>query len=101
MKRTLILYETKPEATRDNERLIQAVFRELRETAPEGVRYMALKLEDGTFVHFSMVEETGGPHPITALAAFQAFQKGVKERCAVAPRSRAAEIVGSYRLLPE
>jgi hypothetical protein len=101
MKRTLILYETKPEATHDNERLIQAVFRELQQKAPEGVRYMALKLEDGSFVHFSMVEETGGPHPITALEAFRAFQKDIKERCAVAPRSRSAEIVGSYRMLAE
>lgn len=101
MKRTLILYETKPEATRDNERLIQAVFRELKQKAPDGVRYMALKLEDGTFVHFSMIEDTGGPHPITSLEAFQAFQKGIKERYATPARSRAAEVVGNYRMLPE
>jgi len=101
MKRTLILYETKPEATRDNERLIEAVFRELKEKAPDGVRYMALKLEDGSFVHFSMVEDSGGAHPITSLDAFQAFQKGIKERCATPPRSRGAVVVGNYRMLAE
>jgi hypothetical protein len=101
MKRTLILYETKSESTRDNERLIEAVFRELHAKAPDGVRYMALKLDDGTFVHFSIVDADAQPNPIVALKAFEAFQSGIKERCATPPRARAATVVGSYRMLAE
>jgi hypothetical protein len=101
MKRTLVLYETKPESTRDNERLIERVFKELHEKAPDGVRYVALKLEDGTFVHLATVETADGANPIVALDAFRAFQSGIKERCAVEPRARGATIVGNYRMLGE
>ena len=52
MKRTLIRYKTKPERTAENEALIKAVFAELEANAPEGLRYMSLKLADGSFVHF-------------------------------------------------
>ncbi|WP_348629585.1 hypothetical protein [Mesorhizobium sp. M7A.F.Ca.ET.027.03.2.1] len=40
MKRHLIRYKTKPERTDENERLVKAVFQELREKSPDGVRYM-------------------------------------------------------------
>ena len=38
MKRHLILYKMKPERADENERLIQAVFQELRDKSPDGVR---------------------------------------------------------------
>jgi hypothetical protein len=101
MKRTLVLYTTKPESTRDNERLVERVFKELHEKAPDDVRYMALKLEDGSFVHFSMVDAEASPNPIVALEAFKAFQSGIKERCAAAPLARGATVVGNYRMLAE
>jgi hypothetical protein len=101
MKRTTVIYQTKPESTGDNQRLIERVFQELHAKAPAGVRYMALKLEDGSFVHFSIVEETGGAHPITSLDAFKAFQSGIKERCATPPLQRGATVVGNYRMLAE
>jgi hypothetical protein len=52
MKRTLIRYKTKPERVQENEHLIGKVFQELREKSSQGIRYLALKLSDGTFVHF-------------------------------------------------
>ena len=100
MKQTLVIYQTKPENTRDNERLIERVFQELRDKAPAGVRYMSLKLEDGTFVHFAEVEGEGA-NPIVGLDAFKAFQTGIKERCAVPPHARGATVVGNYRMLAE
>ena len=54
MKRTIVRYKTKPETAQENERLIQQVFQELQAKSPEGVRYLALKLGDGTFIHFSI-----------------------------------------------
>ena len=52
MKRTLIRYRTKPELADQNAALIAAVFAELKAAKPEGVRYLSLRLDDGTFVHF-------------------------------------------------
>jgi len=99
MKRTLVRYRTKPEKAQENERLIEKVFQELREKSPEGVRYLALKLGDGTFVHFTSVED--GASPVTALAAFRLFQGGITERCIEPPQAGDATIVGNYRMLGE
>src|SRR6478672_6327844 len=52
MKRTLIRYKTKPELADRNAELIAAVFAELKTAKVEGVRYLSLRLDDGTFVHF-------------------------------------------------
>jgi hypothetical protein len=97
MKRTLVRYQTRPESVQENERLIQQVFQELQQKAPEGVRYVALKLGDGTFVHFSMTDD--GASPIPALEAFRSFQNGIKERCIEPPQAGDATIVGDYRML--
>jgi hypothetical protein len=101
MKRSVVRYKTKPESGQENERLIQKVFEELRAKSPEGVRYLALKLADGTFVHFSAFETADGLSPIPRLEAFQSFQSGIKERCIEPPQSNDAVIVGNYRMLDE
>ena len=44
MKRTVVRYKTRLDQAEENERLIAQVFRELEQKAPEGVRYLALKL---------------------------------------------------------
>jgi hypothetical protein len=98
MKRTVIRYRTHPERAEENARLIAAVFQELAAQAPDGVRYMALRLQDDTFVH--IVENAGGgPSPLTQLSAFRAFQAGIAERCLEAPRAAEATVVGAYRML--
>jgi hypothetical protein len=97
MKSTLVRYKTRPDQVQENERLIAQMFRELEQKAPEGVRYLALKLGDGTFVHFSMTDD--GASPIPALEAFRSFQDGIKKRCIEPPQSGDAIIVGDYRML--
>jgi hypothetical protein len=97
MKRTLVRYKTRADQAEENERLIAQVFRELEQKAPEGVRYLVLKLGDGTFVHFSMTDD--GASPIPTLGAFRSFQNGIKERCPEPPQSGDATIVGDYRML--
>jgi hypothetical protein len=99
MKRTLVRYKTKPEQARHNEQLIENVFQELREQSPQGVRYLALKLHDGTFVHLVCVEDDA--NPIAALAAFRVFQSGITERCVEQPQAAAASVVGNYRMLDD
>jgi hypothetical protein len=97
MKRTLIRYRTKPESTAENEHLIQNVFKELHAQAPEGVRYLALKLADGSFVH--LVENDGGESILPKLDAFRKFQTDLKERVMEQPQVNEASIVGDYRML--
>jgi len=60
MKRTVVRYKVKPEMAEENTRLIRKVFEELRAKSPEGIRYLALRLGDGTFVHFSTVDTEDG-----------------------------------------
>jgi len=81
MKRSLIRYRTKPDRTDENERLIKSVFAELQAKSPAGVRYLALKLGDGSFIHFVAADGDAGTNPITSLDAFRAFQGGIKDRC--------------------
>ncbi|MEH2471935.1 hypothetical protein V1281_006877 [Nitrobacteraceae bacterium AZCC 2161] len=99
MKRTLIRYKTRPDATEQNRRLIEGVFAELQEKSPEGVRYMVLTLGDGSFFHF--VETGGGTSPLPQLDAFKSFQSGVRERCVEPPQAAEAIVVGNYRMLGE
>ena len=101
MKRTLIRYKTKPEAADENARLVAAVFAELKAAQPEGVRYLSLRLEDDTFIHLVESAADDGSSAISKLAAFGAFQSGIRERCAEPPLPRGATIVGNYRMLNE
>jgi hypothetical protein len=101
MKQTLIRYKTKPDMTEKNAELISAVFEELKAAHPEGIRYLSLRLEDDTFIHFVETTTDDGTSGLTKLPAFQAFQSGVRERCAEPPLVRAVAIVGNYRMLGE
>lgn len=101
MRRMLVRYMTKPERTGENEQLVKQVFEELHAKAPQDVRYLALKLDDGTFVHFVENASKESTNPIPTLAAFRAFQNGIKERCTEPPQSAEVTIVGNYRMLDE
>ena len=101
MKRLLIRYKMKPERADENERLIKAVFQELRDKSPDGVRYMALRSGDGTFAHLVETETDAHADIITGLAAFQAFQDGFRDRCSEPPQRDEMAVVGSYRMLDE
>jgi hypothetical protein len=100
MKRMLIRYKTKPEATVQNRSLIENVFAELKAKSPAGLRYMSMMLADGSFVH--VVEHADGyENPLPLLEAFRAFQAGIRERCEELPVVNEATIVGNYRMLDE
>jgi hypothetical protein len=101
MKRTLIRYKTKPEMTDANAELIAAVFAELKAVQPDGTRYLSLRLEDDTFIHFVETAADDGASALPKLAAFQAFQSGIRERCVEPPLVRGVTVVGNYRMLGE
>jgi hypothetical protein len=101
MRRTLIRYKTRPEAADENAELIAAVFAELKAAQPEGVRYLSLRLEDDTFIHLVESAADDGSSALPKLAAFGAFQSGIRERCAEPPVPKGATVVGNYRMLEE
>jgi hypothetical protein len=100
MKRTLIRYKTKPEMADTNAALIAEVFAELKAARPEGVRYLSLRLDDDSFVHFVETEDDATA-TLPSLAAFKAFQAGIRQRCIEPPQAGGAIIVGNYRMLDE
>jgi hypothetical protein len=101
MKRTLIRYKTGPESADENAALVRAVFAELKAAKPEDVRYLTLRLEDDNFVHFVETTADDGSSALPKLAAFEAFQRGIRERCAEPPVRGGVSIVGNYRMLDE
>lgn len=101
MNTRLIRYRTKPEMADTNAELVVAVFAELKAARPNGVRYLTLRLEDETFIHVVETASDDGSSPLPQLAAFQAFQSGIRDRCAEPPLVRSARVVGNYRMLDE
>ncbi|MDR3487623.1 MAG: hypothetical protein P4M05_22315 [Bradyrhizobium sp.] len=101
MKRTLIRYKTKPDMADKNAELIAGVFAELKATRPDGVRYLSLRLDDDSFIHLVETEADDGASVIPGLAAFKAFQSGIRERCLEPPQLGGVRIVGNYRMLNE
>ena len=100
MKRTLIRYKTKPDMADRNAELIAGVFAELKATRPDGVRYLSLRLDDDSFIHLVETEADDGASAIPGLAAFKAFQSGIRERCLEPPAgsaaSRSSAIIGCW-----
>jgi hypothetical protein len=97
MNRRLIRYRARPDHADENQRLIEAVFQELRETKPDGVRYLVLRMADDSFAHF--VELEGTVNPLQALESFRRFSGTAGERALEPPVASAARVIGDYRML--
>jgi hypothetical protein len=99
MTTTVVQYQAKPERADENQKLIEAVFADLEERAPEGFTYKVFRLEDGvSFVHV-VVEHDGVDHPdsLQDVPAFQAFVADIADRCDIPPVVRGATVVGGFR----
>jgi hypothetical protein len=94
MKWTAVRYKARPERADENQRLSEGVFRELNEAKPQGLVYLVLRLEDGTFIHVAAVED--GAQPVSSFKAFKAFRGGIEERCREQPVVADATLVGRY-----
>lgn len=95
MKRIVVRYTVRPDKVEENRSLIEQVFKQLRDTAPDGLRYMVLHLADDSFVHVAETED--GAPGLPSFEAFQAFRQGLGQRWVEPPQSRDAHIVGNYR----
>ena len=94
MRRTVIRYKTTPDMADRNAELVAAVFVELKAAQPEGLRYLSLRLEDDTFIHFVETAADDGSSSLPKLPAFAAFQSGIRERCVEPPLPKGATVVG-------
>jgi hypothetical protein len=92
---TVVRYTTRPGSADENEQLIKAVFAQLAEQLPEGLRYIAIRLDDGvSFIHVAVHESDH--NPLTELPAFGAFASTIKQRCTDGPVPVNGTVVGSY-----
>lgn len=97
MSTIVVRYRAIPERAAENQRLVEEVFEELDASRPDGLRYAAYLLADGTFLHIA--EVTADPNPLGGIAAFARFQEGIGDRCepGAGPDPQQASLVGSYR----
>ena len=93
----MVSYKLKADRVAENERLAAAVYEELKQVRPVGLRYATFRLEDGvSFIHIVAHEEADGSNALTSLPAFKAFSAGVRERCETPPVRVALTEIGSY-----
>ena len=102
MKKVIVRYRIKADQVGENQKLIAAVFSELKMARPEGLRYASFLQQDGqSFVHVASIETPDGTNPLANLATFKAFQKDLQSRCLEAPVATEITEIGSYRVFSE
>src|SRR5438552_164562 len=85
------------EAADENQRRVEGVFEELRETKPDNVSYIVLRLADDSFVHVSFHDHGDDEvNPIASTAAFAHFQDGHGDRRDGGVDQQTATLVGAY-----
>jgi hypothetical protein len=93
----MVRYQAKSGQAEENQRLSAAVFEELQERAPTGLRYAVFRLPDDTFVHLASLED--GAEPLSSFATFRAFTERVRERAVEPPLAAQPSLVGNYGML--
>ena len=95
MSRAVVVrYRVRPEAVEENVRLVGAVYDELAEKRPAGLRYSTVRVDGTTFVHVAVLETEA--NPLNDIAAFKAFTASISERCETGPEASGGELIGSY-----
>jgi hypothetical protein len=98
MGHVMARYTVRPDQVETNAALVRDVYAELQRVQPSGFRYATFLLDDGlTFVHLASTSTSKDVDPLPKVAAFEAFQRDIAERCEVPPVVQRAEEVGSYR----
>jgi hypothetical protein len=96
MKHTIVTYTVKPGSEELNAELVRAVFDELAEVKPDGLRYAVFQVPDsGDFVH--IYTDDGSPTGLQALSSFQAFIADSPNRHAQPPAVTSPVLIGEYR----
>ena len=92
-----VRYRLHAERVDENLALVQAVFAELAERKPMGLRYLCARDGDGrTFFHRAEISTEDGSNPLLALPTFQRFSSTIAQRCDEPPSTTLLEFVGEY-----
>lgn len=96
MGSSMVRYKVRPERAEENAALVRAVYAQLAQEQPAGLRYATFRLPDGvSFMH--VVIETDQPGRILGeFDAFKAFSANIEERCDEPPVVTEITLVGSY-----
>lgn len=93
----IIRYKLRADRVAENEQRIKAVFRQLHDKKPEGVRYTVYKLADGvSFAHIVSYETEAAHQALITLPAFRDFQAQSKDRFEEPPITSEVEEIGAY-----
>ncbi len=96
MKNFIVRYKVKADQTAENVQRVEAVFVELKNKQPKGVRYATFIAEDGvTFFHIASFAD-GVKNPLPQMDAYKAFQNGLGDRCEEKPAATSLKEIGVY-----
>ncbi len=96
MRHTMVTYTVKPGREEENTALVRAVFEELAEARPTGLRYAVFHLPDTRqFIH--LYTDEGSTSGVQQLASFQAFVTGAQDRHEKPANFTQPELIGDYR----
>jgi hypothetical protein len=83
------------EAAEANQQLIDDVFGELADRAPDNLSYQVARSPDGlSFEHVAVVHH--GSNQLLSMASFQAFSSTISERALEPPVVQRGEVVANY-----
>jgi hypothetical protein len=96
MTHTLVTYTVKPGREEETAALVRAVFEELAETRPPGLRYAVFYLPDSRqFMH--VCTDEGSTSGLQGLNSFKAFAAGAEDRHEQPAAFTHPDLIGDYR----
>ena len=96
MRHTIVTYTVKLGREGENGALVRAVFEELAQKRPDGLRYAVFYLPDSRqFIH--LYTDEGSTSGVQEMASFQAFVAGAKDRHEQPASFAQPELIGDYR----
>ena len=100
MIKVLVTYKVKSDRVEENEKLVKAVYEELRQKNDPDIHYATFKLDDGqTFAHFASFASPEKQAELTESKSFQAFRKDLPARCEVPPDPQKLNEIDSYNFV--
>lgn len=99
MQKRLVTHDAmqSAEAADENQRRVEAVFKELDDAKPDNVSYMVFRLADNSFLHVSFHDHGDDEvNPIAATSAFAHFQGGHADRREGDVGQQPAALLGAY-----
>jgi hypothetical protein len=96
MSHTIVTYTVKPGREEENAGLVRAVFKELAQTRPDGLRYAVFYIPDSRqFIH--LYTDEGSQTGLQGLNSFKAFVAEAEDRHGQPATFTQPELIGDYR----